>query len=80
MVRNPWKLPFDYFFVQALHVISSERWHQRTHLVEYAAQGPDITLTVVRLVTPDLRTGIVGRSRLCVAEAFFYYFADVEVS
>jgi len=66
--------------VKASHVVCSEGRHQRAHLVEDAAQGPDVTLGVVGHVSPHLRTGIVGCTSLSVTQALLYYFRDVEVS
>jgi len=80
MVGNPREFALNNLFVQALHVVGAEGRDKCTHLVEDAAEGPDIALAVVGLVAPHLRTGIVGCSRLRVAEALLDDFADVEVA
>lgn len=64
------ELAFDYLFVKTLHVVCSEWGHKGTHLIEDATEGPDITLAIIGLVTPDFRTGIIRSASLCVAEAF----------
>ena len=80
MVGYPREFPLDDFFVEALHVISSEWWHERTHLVKNAAERPDITLAVIRLVAPHFGTRVVRGASLRVTEAFLDDFGDVKIA
>lgn len=80
VVRNTGKLALDDLLVEALHVIGTERRHESAHLVEDTAEGPDVALAVVRLVAPYLRTRVVRRPRLRIAQAFFYDFGDVKIA
>ena len=72
MVGDSRVLSFDYHLIEALHVVSPERWMERTHLVKYAAQGPNITLGVVRHVSPNFGARVVGRTCLSVTEPLFH--------
>ena len=56
----------DNTFVQVCHVCRAEWRMERQRLVQDAAKRPDITLTVIRLVIPDLRTSIIGSACLGV--------------
>ena len=80
MVRDPREFAFDNFFVETLHVIGPEWRHKGTHLVEYAAKGPDIAFAVIRLVTPDFGAGIVRCTRLGVTQALLHDLADIKVA
>ena len=73
-------LALDHFLVEALHVICTEGWDQRTHLVQDATQRPNITLGIVRHVAPYLRARVIRRACLRVTEPFLDYFRNVEVS
>ena len=52
-----------------MHVFGLEGRSQGCHFVDHAAKGPDVTLKVVRLISPHLRTCVVGGTRLCVIES-----------
>lgn len=67
-------------FVEIVHVCSPERRNQGQGLVQDAAKRPDITLAIVRLVIPDLRTSIVWSARLCIQEACLCYFGDIHIA
>lgn len=54
---------------QLVHVLSVEGRLKRQHLVDDAAQGPNIRFVVVWLIAPDFRTGVVRRPSLRVVEA-----------
>lgn len=56
----------DDLLVEAVHVLSAEGRLQRSHLVDHAAEAPDIGLGVIGLVLPHLRTGVVRRAGLGV--------------
>lgn len=51
---------------ESLHIVGHERWPERRHFVDDAAEGPDITLVIIRLIFPHLRRGIIRRPRLRV--------------
>jgi len=78
--RNCGVLALKHFLEEPVHVVSSEGRHQSAHLVHYAAQGPDITLVVVRLVLPHLWGSVVRCSRLGVEQTFLRYLAHIKVS
>ena len=59
-------LTFKYSLIEPIHIIGTERWLQSAHLVEDTAKGPNIALTVIWLVSPDFRAGIVGCASLRV--------------
>lgn len=80
MIWNSRVLAFDYLLIQSLHVVGTKRRHKSTHLVEDAAQRPDVTFGIVRLVAPNFRTGIVRSAGLSVAESLLNNFRDVEVT
>lgn len=46
---------FKHALVEPVHVVRTERWLERAHLVEDAAEGPDVALSIVGLIAPDLR-------------------------
>ena len=80
VVGNAREFALDDLLVEALHVVRSERRDQGTHLVENAAEGPDVTFAVVGLVAPNLGTCVVGRTRLRIAQAFFDDLTDIKIS
>lgn len=80
VVGDSREFAFNYLLVETLHVVCSERRHEGAHLVEHAAERPNVTLAVVRLVAPHLRTGIVGRSCLSVTQPLLDNLRDVQVS
>ena len=80
MIWNPRVLPLDDFLVQALHVVRAERRIQRAHLVQHAAQRPNITLRIVRHVAPYFGACVVRRARLCVTEALLDNLGDVKIT
>jgi hypothetical protein len=80
MTGNLGKLAFYDFFVQALHVISSEWRDQGAHLIEHAPQGPDITLPIIGLVFPHFWGGIVWGPCLRVTEAFFDDLRHIQIA
>lgn len=66
--------------VQSLHVLSLEGRLQGRHLVNYAAQGPDVRFHVVGLVLPHLGARIIWCAGLSVQESIFGHFRDVEIA
>lgn len=80
MVGYPGEFPLDDFFVEALHIVSSEGWYKRTHLVKNATKRPDIALAVVGLIAPHLGARVVRGARLRVTEAFLDDFGDVKIA
>jgi hypothetical protein len=71
---------FEDLLVETFHVFGAEGGLESDHLVEDATQGPDVGLGVVRLVAPNLGTGVVRGAGLGVAEALLNDLADVEVT
>jgi hypothetical protein len=80
MFRNPWILSFDYLFVKTLHVISSKRWNKGKHLIQYTTKWPDITLRVIRHVSPYFWTCIIRSTSLSIWESFFDNLGNIEIS
>lgn len=66
--------------VKAFHALGSERRVQRAHLVNNAAQRPNVTLFVVRFLLPDFRARVVRRSRLSVQHAVLRDLAHVQIA
>ena len=66
--------------VKPFHVFCGEGRVERDQLVEDAAQGPNVTFEVVWLVLPDLRTGIVGSTRLSLQDAHFGDLRHIQIS
>lgn len=80
VLRNSRILALYHFLVQALHIVGSKWRDERTHLVEHAAERPDVTFGIVRHVSPNLRTRIVRRSGLGITQSFFNNFGDVQIT
>lgn len=70
MVGDPRESPFADSLVELAHVFTVKRGLQCEHLVNDAAERPNIALEVVGLVFPDLRRSIVGSSCLGIIKAF----------
>jgi hypothetical protein len=68
--------------IQLVKVFPHEGRTEATHLIENAAKRPDIRLTAIRLVPPNLRTGIIRRAGLCIDKSLLVviYLRDVEIS
>ncbi len=66
-----------YFSVEPLKVCGSEWRSECAHFIQNTAEGPDVTLDSVRLVFPDLRTGVVRSTSLSTGQIFFEYFGNV---
>ena len=66
--------------VQSIHVIGSKWWLQRHHFVADTAQGPNVALGSVGLVSPHLWTGIIWGTCLRVKQTLLGYFRNVQVS
>ena len=54
----------QYLQHQSWQAVPIECSFQRRHLIQNAAQGPDIALVVIRLVLTDLWRQVVGRANL----------------
>jgi hypothetical protein len=80
MGRNLWIAALKYALEEPIHVISSERRHQGTHLIYDTAERPDIRLVIIRLVLPDFRAGIVRSTSLGVKQTLFSNLRHIEVS
>lgn len=80
MLWDPRVLPLDDFLVEALHVVCAKGWNKSAHLIQDAAQRPNITLGIVGHVAPYLGACVVRRACLCVTEAFLDYFRNVEIA
>ena len=81
MVRNTRVFAFDNFFVKSLHILSSERRHERAEFIQKTPHRPNVALAVVRLILPHFWWRIVGRSRLRVRQFIFLfdYFRHVKI-
>ena len=78
---NSLKLPFNDPFEEPLHVISCKGGFEGNHFIDDTPEGPDVTFDVVRLVSPDFRTCVIGGTSLGVVEAFLVgYFGDIHVA
>jgi len=67
-------------FVQACHVVGPERRPKRYSFIKNAPQRPDITLLIVRLVSPHFWTGIVWRTSLSIKKSFLGNFRNIHVT
>ena len=81
VVRNLRINSLAHALIQVVHV-SPAKWRlERQHLVDHAAERPDVRLVAVRLVVPDLGRGVVGRASLRVIEAVLVgNLANVHIS
>ena len=52
------------------------------HFIQNAAKGPNIRFVIVRLVPPNLGTGVIGRTRLRVSQLLLLglHFRDIHIS
>ena len=66
--------------VKPFHVLGGERRIERHQLIKDAAQGPNVTFEVVWLILPDLRTGIVGSTRLSLQDAHLSNLRHIQIS
>lgn len=80
VLGDTWVNSFNHFLEKACHIVCSERWLIGYRFVQNAPQRPNIAFSIIRLILPHLRRGIVGRARLCVQETFLGNFANVHVS
>lgn len=70
----------DNLRIKAFHSRCAEGWLLHSHLVDHAAQRPNITTEIVWHVFPHLRAGIVGRTSLGPEQAPLRHFRDVKVA
>ena len=77
---DPWVSSFNHFFVEACHIISTERGFQRNRFVEHAPEWPDIWLAIVRLIFPHLWRGIIRCACLSVEKSLLGDFTNIHVS
>ena len=81
VVRNLRINSLAHALIQVVHVPPAEWRFERQHLVDHAAERPDVRLVAVRLVVPDLGRGVVGRASLRVVEAVLIgNLANVHIS
>ena len=80
VVRDARVLAAEHFTVQTSHVVCPEGRPQRNRFVEDAAERPDVTFHVVRLVAPDLGTRIVRCARLSVEQPSLGHFRYIHVT
>lgn len=66
--------------LQALHVFRPKGRFQGTHLLQNTPETPNITLAVLRLVTPHFWRGILRRASLCVQQTLFGHLGHVHVA
>ena len=69
-----------HLLVETVHIGGAEWRFEGRHFVDDAASRPDIRLSVIRLVVPDLGRGIVWRPGLGVKESPLSYLRNVHVS
>lgn len=69
MIWYPWEDTFAHALVKVVHVTPAERRLQREHLVDDAAQRPQVRLVTVGFVLPDLGARVVRCARLRVVQA-----------
>lgn len=69
-----------YLSVEPLHVPRLERRAKRAHLVDCAPKRPDIAFAIVGLISPDLRTGVIGSPRLRICQAPLQDLRHVQIS
>ena len=64
-----------------IHVFAAERRLQSEHLIDDAAQRPDVTLITVRLVSPYLRGSIVRCACLSIVQTLVTSnLADIHIA
>ena len=80
MLGYPWVLAFNNFFVETLHVICPKWWNKCAHLVQNTSKRPDVTLGVIRHISPNLRAFVIRSSSLSVGETFLNNLGDVQVT
>ena len=80
MVWYPREFPFDDLFIETLHVIGAERGNQSTHLIKDAAERPDITLRVIRLIAPYFWACVIWCASLRVTQSLFHNLTHIEIS
>ena len=81
VVRNLRINSLAHALIQVVHVPPAKRRLERQHLVDHAAERPDVRLVAVWLVVPDLGQGVVGRTSLRVVEAVLIgNLANVHIS
>ena len=70
------------FFEKKLHILALEGRKQGCHLIQNAANGPDVTLKVIRHVSPHFRARIVRCACLCANKPFLDvdHLRDIKVS
>lgn len=74
MARN-WRVTaLQHSLEETVHVVGTEGWDQRAHLIQDATQRPDVRLQVIRLVFPDLWRSVVWCPRLGVEKSLFGHF------
>ena len=81
--KYAWYLRVDaleHLFVYALHVFSSKWRLESNCLIKNTSKWPDVRLVVVRLISPHLRTCVIGSSSLCVKQAFLGDLTDIHIS
>ena len=57
-------VPQDHFAAESREIFGKKRWSQSGEFIEQTSQRPDINPSVIFLIVPYLRTGVVGRTRL----------------
>lgn len=71
---------FNNLLVEVLGVCRFEGRPESAHLVENAPSAPDVTLAIIWLISPDLRTAVVWRTCLCVQDARLRHLGHVEIA
>ena len=69
-VRDPCKLSSYHFLEQSWHILCLKGWMKSYHFVYDTTKWPYVTLDIIRLVLPNLRTCIVRGPCLGIVEAF----------
>lgn len=80
MARYGRVLAFKHPLEESIHVICPEWGHQSTHLIDHAAERPNVRLQIIGLIFPHLWWGVVGRAGLGIEKTFFGNFGDIQVA
>lgn len=67
-------------FVQLIHVLAPKWRLEAAELVHYAPERPDVTLSSIALVIPDLRGSIVGSASLRLGQALSQLPSNIKVA
>lgn len=58
--------------IEPLHILGIEGRLESTDVIDHDPERPNIALGIIGLIPPDLRTGIIGRSRLRIRQRILH--------